>query len=89
MSELHVFSDGCEWAIAKNKDDLVLVMNEFNGTDDFVPEHWEEEPHEKKLKISCDDLGMPCEHGEGQVVTLTHREWCEKMGRGYLCTTEQ
>lgn len=90
---LHVFGDDCEWVIAFSLDDAREVLGKFWGGD--FPDGpswdcWEQQSDDSTMTVWCDAGGKPTEpHSEGsREVTLTNREWCDRLGRGYLCTTE-
>jgi hypothetical protein len=96
MAELHVFGDEYEWIVARDEEDAVGIWCEFNGT--TRTEHHpsdiglERLPGDSRLSIWCDrDTGKPGEiDGDNcDLVTLTCAEWVERLGRGYLGTTEQ
>jgi hypothetical protein len=91
--ELHVFSNDFEWVIARDMDDVRALFSENPGwsqPDEDDWENWDQDPDDQTQTIWCDSEGKPTEpHGEGsERVTLTNAEWCEKLGRGYFCTTE-
>lgn len=90
-NELHVFSNDFEWVIARNMDDVYALFAENPGWSQ--PEDWEDwgqEDDAAEHTIWCDEGGKPTEpHSEDSSrVTLTNAQWCERIGRGYLCTTE-
>lgn len=93
LRSLHVYSNDCEWEVARSKDDAAILCTEATGyvRDENEPtdeERWEELPSDGTTKMWCDADGKPGEIGEGTLVEMTNREWCEKHGRGYLGTTE-
>ncbi len=90
---LHMYCDDYEWVIAASKGDATKVWIEaISGVpviDKPDEERWQELPPDGMTKMWCDASGKPCEIGEGTLVDMTNREWCEKHGRGYIGTTEQ
>lgn len=94
MSEkqLHVFSDEFDRVVAYDVDDAWTVWCEFTGgsREDYDDNAFAKREDEKALKIWCNAAGRPCEHGEkgGAPVERTCREWADREGRGFLCSSE-
>ena len=90
MSGLHVFSNGCEWVVAADAGDVSAVLAEFYGDADLADaDGWKRLDDEALIGIWCSEDGKPGDVGEGEVIRVTSREWADRRGRGYLCTTEQ
>jgi hypothetical protein len=85
---LHVFSDECEWVIARDEADAKVVWSEHVG-EPRCELTFEQLPDEELLGIWCNPDGEIDEpHAPGHaVIRRTAAEWA-KRGRGYLCTTE-
>lgn len=92
--ELQVFTNDCEWIIARDLDDARLAWCEHVGLDpaQYTNQDLGFEPlrPDSEVSIWCDVNGDPGDiAGEGcTLVTLTCQEWA-KRGRGFLCSTEQ
>lgn len=91
--QLHVFEMGPDTVIAYDVEDAWAVWCERLGEkrEDYEP--WDEPAQlddDKPLKIWSDSDGVICEPGEdgGAVATRTCREWADREGRGFLCSTE-
>ena len=88
---LHVFDDDVDKVVAYSPDDAWLVWCAETGSD---PEEdgaarFFQMPDDETIFIWCID-GKPCEHGElgGAPIKLTCREWADRVGRGFLCSSE-
>jgi hypothetical protein len=91
-ANLHVFTNDCEWVIARDAEDVRAVLSGEHGIPyDGNDEAWEQCSDAERLTIhlSADEseVAEPGEEG-ARPVRKTFREWIEKFGRGYLCTTE-
>ena len=89
MAELHVFTNEYEWVVAESIEDCEAAMNESVGAtydaDDEI--EWRQLDDDSTIKIWMNE-GDIAEHGEGEIVEKTCREWAEENGRGFLCSTE-
>jgi hypothetical protein len=79
---LHVYSnDVTEWIIAYSPEDAIKVWEEDVG--------YEYELDNGIFVLESDDKELSIHNvDEGGSETYTMREWAEKMGRSYLCSTE-
>lgn len=92
-TELHVFTDDCEWVIAYSEEDAYAVAHMATGEqpdpEDFEPNgRWDKLDPDAITKMWCNDNGVVCEIGEGKLTALTNREWIARKGRCYLGSTE-
>ncbi len=88
---LHVFTDDAEWFVAHNLADAHEVRAELYGAT-LEPELYplDELPDHERMGIWSDSDGHITEHGDdgGTVIRRTMADWCQREGRGFLCTTE-
>lgn len=87
MDELQVFSNGYEFAIAESVDEAISLLPEV-GEYDIYKDEWGPEPMDGKFRIWLDFDGEIAEHGTGDLIERSWREWIDTFGKGYLCTTE-
>lgn len=89
---LYVTPDGTEWVIAANEDDAWRVHQEHTGEerDDFSEPWWKKLDPNDQLEIYVDADGVPTDPDEdgASPLALSAKEWIERRGRGWLCTTE-
>lgn len=88
---LHVFYDGgADCVIAASPADAHAVWCKTMGAENSDVE-WEQCADDDTLTVWCGkENGEICEpYGDNaHEVTLTHREWVAREGRGFLCSTE-
>lgn len=101
--ELHVWTTGTDWVVAKSEKDAIAVFEETYGeiwTDYEDSEQWEILDPDTPLSIFCPNANL-CDfivpgsaerevlEGEGRVnFTAPCRDWIRLYGRGLLCSTE-
>lgn len=87
---LKFYDNDCDWVIAESPDDASKIMHETLGADGCDPEDWDEKKPDATVKVWCDAEGNPAEPGEpaNKVIARTAAEWIERLGRGYVGSTE-
>jgi hypothetical protein len=91
MGELHVFWNGFDRYVARDAEDARNLFNDLHGSDEDDGYTFEQEPDDKLLVIWCDiqdGVAADPHCNAAIVVRKTNREWCEKFGRGFLCSSE-
>lgn len=82
---LHVFEIGPDTLIAHDVEDAWRLFERQTGLkrgdDDIGDDEPIQVPDDRPLKIQI-------EEGSPEAVTLTAAEWCQREGRGFLCSTE-
>lgn len=80
MSELKLWTNGCEWVVAPDVADAVSVWEKHTGERAVDYDHQWREDTRAEIKVT-DDEGSPDE-------IRSAAEWVEFKGRGYLWNTE-
>ncbi len=85
---LHVFRMGhTDYVVAHNAEDAWAVLSQHGYERcDYDDDDLEECPDSDSINILCDAEGHISDGGEA--LRLTHGEWADREGRGFLCSTE-
>lgn len=87
--ELRVFAVGPDNVVAYSEEDAWSVLIEHRGgdLDDYEGDVMAEVAPDEVIRIYVDSDGQPTDD-EGEIAALTAREWAQRCGRGFLCSSE-
>jgi hypothetical protein len=88
---MYMWFDEAEWVIAESAVEAEKVYADYAGfgyVNGAGAERWEQLVDDTVVKLYCDPSGKPCEIGDGKVTALTAKEWVERLGKGYVGSTE-
>lgn len=90
MSELYAWTDGAETIIAGDLDEAKRIQREVTGIDaeTQADQVWKQEPDGAVLAIHWNEERGCAGESDDPLLKLTAAEWCEKAGKGWLCSTE-
>lgn len=87
MADLRVFGCGPDYVVARDVEDARQALYEHRGGDlDDYDDEFTAVADDKPISIYVDE--QDCISDDGNVLTLTAREWAQREGRGFLCSSE-
>ena len=87
---LFVFEIGPDYYIAHDEEDAWSLWEDHSGEtrEDYKNEPCVRLSDDAKISILVDEDGVIVDNHDADVLTLTAREWIEREGHGFLCSSE-
>mgnify|MGYP003403733954 CR=1 FL=1 len=91
-NELHMYEVlDADYVIALSTEDAETIWRETTGDKEVELDEADLLELDDHFMMKCwvNTSGRPCEHGDGEPMEHTAREWCELLGRGFAFSEDE